>query len=129
MSVSPTNNRLRPCAWNAKVCRLALNYIFGPARAYDLEFRVSMRRFLPGGLLLLATAMLVSTMTYQDAFSLDRVQARSMVISQSGIVASESPLASQAGRPALARGWNARGRAPPPRPGSGGRAPKWYGTG
>jgi len=89
------------------VCPLALNYIFGPARAYDLEFRISMRRFLPSGLLLLATTILVSTMTYQDAFSLDRVQARSMVISQSGIVASESPLASQAGAAVLARGGNA----------------------
>jgi len=67
-----------------------------------------MRRFLPGGLLLVAaSAILVSTMTNQDAFSLDRAQARSMVISQSGIVATESPLASQAGAAVLARGGNA----------------------
>src|SRR5258707_4984017 len=116
MSVCPTNNWLRPRTWNAKVCPLALNYILGHARAYDLEFRSSMRRFLPGGLLLLATAILVSTMTYQDAFSLDRVQARSMVISQSGIVASESPLASQAGAPVLARGGNAVDAAIPAHP-------------
>ena len=90
MSVCPTNNWLRPRTWNAKVCPLALNYIFGPARAYDLEFHVSMRRFLPGGLLLLATAILVSTMTYQDAFSLDRVQARSMVICSMGVPALRS---------------------------------------
>src|SRR3984893_17710659 len=66
-----------------------------------------MRRFLPGGLLLVAAAIWVSTMTDQDAFSLDRAQARSMVISQSGIVASESPLASQAGAAVLARGGSA----------------------
>src|ERR1700736_2893708 len=66
-----------------------------------------MPRFLPSSLLLVATTILVSTMTYQDAFSLDRVQARSMVISQSGIVASESPLASQAGAAVLQRGGNA----------------------
>src|SRR6202045_3760002 len=66
-----------------------------------------MQRFLPAGLLLVAAAILVSTMTYQDAFSLDRVQARSMVISQSGIVATESPLASKAGAAILERGGNA----------------------
>src|SRR5258708_34834807 len=98
MSVSPTNNWLRPCTWNAKVCPLVLNYILGPARAYDLEFRVSMRRFLPGGLVLVATTMLESTMTYQDAFPLDHDQARAVVISQSGIVASEPPLAYQGWR-------------------------------
>jgi gamma-glutamyltranspeptidase/glutathione hydrolase len=42
-----------------------------------------------------------------EASSRDRDQARSMVISQSGIVASESPLASQAGVAILARGGNA----------------------
>ena len=38
---------------------------------------------------------------------MERNQGRSMVISQSGIVASESPLASQAGATILARGGNA----------------------
>src|SRR6266699_3968971 len=57
--------------------------------------------------LLLAAAILVSGMTNDDAFAQDRAQGRSMVISQSGIVASESPLASQAGAAVLQRGGNA----------------------
>src|SRR3979490_3239385 len=57
--------------------------------------------------LLVAAAFLVSGMTNEEAFSQDRGQARSMVISQSGIVASESPLASQAGAAVLQRGGNA----------------------
>src|SRR5712664_2231098 len=57
--------------------------------------------------LLVAAAFLVSGMTNEEAFSQDRSQARSMVISQSGIVASESPLASQAGAAVLQRGGNA----------------------
>src|ERR1700730_6381082 len=57
--------------------------------------------------LLLAAAFLVSAMTNDDAFAQDRGQGRSMVISQSGIVASESPLASQAGAAVLQRGGNA----------------------
>src|SRR6266403_1816176 len=57
--------------------------------------------------LLVASAFLVSGMTNEEAFSQDRGQARSMVISQSGIVASESPLASQAGAAVLQRGGNA----------------------
>src|SRR3984893_4578866 len=57
--------------------------------------------------LLLAAAFLVSAMTNDDAFAQDRGQGRSMVISQSGIVASESPLASQAGAAILQRGGNA----------------------
>lgn len=43
----------------------------------------------------------------QIAFAQDRGQARSMVISQSGIVATESPLASKAGAAILERGGNA----------------------
>ena len=42
-----------------------------------------------------------------EARPLDRGQGRSMVISQSGIVASESPLASKAGAAILERGGNA----------------------
>src|SRR5258706_11025992 len=57
--------------------------------------------------LLVAAAFVVSGMTNEEAFSQDRGQARSMVISQSGIVASESPLASQAGAAVLQRGGNA----------------------
>ena len=43
----------------------------------------------------------------ENAFGQDRVQGRSMVISQSGIVATESPLASKAGAAILERGGNA----------------------
>src|SRR6202165_4571640 len=66
-----------------------------------------MRRSLQSSSLLVAVAFLVSGMTNKDVFAQDRGQARSMVISQSGIVASESPLASQAGAAVLARGGNA----------------------
>src|SRR5713101_9003239 len=57
--------------------------------------------------LLVAAALLGSAMTSEQAMSQDRGQGRSMVISQSGIVASESPLASQAGAAILERGGNA----------------------
>jgi gamma-glutamyltranspeptidase / glutathione hydrolase len=43
----------------------------------------------------------------ENAFAQDRVQGRSMVISQTGIVATESPLASKAGAAILERGGNA----------------------
>ncbi len=66
-----------------------------------------MHRFLRGSSLLVAAAFLVSGMTNEDVFAQDRGQGRSMVISQSGIVASESPLASQAGAAVLQRGGNA----------------------
>ena len=46
-------------------------------------------------------------MNQDNAFAQDRGQGRSMVISQSGIVATESPLASQAGAAILERGGNA----------------------
>ncbi len=49
----------------------------------------------------------VLSMTEQVAHPQDRAQGRSMVISRSGIVASESPLASQAGVKILERGGNA----------------------
>ncbi|HWW50981.1 MAG TPA: gamma-glutamyltransferase [Verrucomicrobiae bacterium] len=59
------------------------------------------------GGMLLVSAVLGSGMISLEAWSEDRVQGRSMVISQSGIVASESPLASQAGVAILERGGNA----------------------
>jgi gamma-glutamyltranspeptidase/glutathione hydrolase len=46
-------------------------------------------------------------MNQENVFAQDRVQGRSMVISQSGIVATESPLASKAGAAILERGGNA----------------------
>src|SRR6266436_8239308 len=78
-----------------------------PAISHELEFDGPMYKLSYRNALLVAAAFLVSSMTNEEAFSLDRVQARSMVISQSGIVASESPLASQAGAAVLARGGNA----------------------
>jgi gamma-glutamyltranspeptidase/glutathione hydrolase len=54
-----------------------------------------------------AVILLVTTVTGFSPLPVDRDQGRSMVISQSGIVASESPLASQAGAATLARGGNA----------------------
>lgn len=46
-------------------------------------------------------------MNQENVYGQDRVQGRSMVISQSGIVATESPLASKAGAAILERGGNA----------------------
>ena len=56
----------------------------------------------PAALLYLACSMIPGTTSAQD-----RSQARSMVISQNGIVAAESPLAAQAGARILERGGNA----------------------
>src|SRR6202163_2302558 len=58
-------------------------------------------------LLLMAMAFLVFGMTLETAWAQDRGQGRSMVISQTGIVATESPLASKAGAAILERGGNA----------------------
>jgi gamma-glutamyltranspeptidase / glutathione hydrolase len=55
----------------------------------------------------LAALFLVVGMTQQMVVAQDRGQGRSMVISQSGIVATESPLASKAGTAILERGGNA----------------------
>src|SRR6202171_6648164 len=66
-----------------------------------------MHRFLQSSSLLVAAAFLVAGTTNEEAFPQDRNQGRSMVISQSGIVATESPLASQAGAAVLQRGGNA----------------------
>src|ERR1017187_1527045 len=66
-----------------------------------------MRKFHYSKPLLVATALLVSGMMQEIASAQDRSQGRSMVISQSGIVATESPLASRAGAAVLERGGNA----------------------
>jgi gamma-glutamyltranspeptidase/glutathione hydrolase len=58
-------------------------------------------------ILFLLAAMLAAVMTRENAMAQDRNQGRSMVISETGIVASESPLASHAGAAILARGGNA----------------------
>jgi gamma-glutamyltranspeptidase / glutathione hydrolase len=58
-------------------------------------------------ILLLLTGFLTMDMTQDNAFGQDRGQSRSMVITQAGIVASESPLASKAGVAVLERGGNA----------------------
>jgi gamma-glutamyltranspeptidase/glutathione hydrolase len=66
-----------------------------------------MRRIFSNAALLVIAAWLVAAMNGGDAFAQDRGQGRSMAISQSGIVASESPLASKAGAAVLERGGNA----------------------
>ena len=58
------------------------------------------------GLLLMAEFFVVGT-NWEKAMAQDRGQGRSMVISQGGIVATESPLASKAGAAILERGGNA----------------------
>ena len=78
-----------------------------PAISHDSEFDGSMYKLSHRNALLAAAAFLVLAMTNEDAFPQDRGQGRSMVISQSGIVATESPLASQAGAAVLQRGGNA----------------------
>jgi gamma-glutamyltranspeptidase / glutathione hydrolase len=57
--------------------------------------------------LLLLAAILTLETNGENAFGQDRVQGRSMVMSQGGIVATESPLASKAGAEILERGGNA----------------------
>jgi gamma-glutamyltranspeptidase/glutathione hydrolase len=57
--------------------------------------------------MLLVAEFLAVGMTRENAMAQDRGQGRSMVISQTGIVASESPLASKAGAAILERGGNA----------------------
>jgi gamma-glutamyltranspeptidase/glutathione hydrolase len=57
--------------------------------------------------LILIAAFLAMGITRENALAQDRGQGRSMVISQTGIVATESPLASEAGAAILERGGNA----------------------
>jgi gamma-glutamyltranspeptidase/glutathione hydrolase len=57
--------------------------------------------------LILVAGILAVGINRENAMAQDRAQGRSMVISQTGIVATESPLASQAGAAILERGGNA----------------------
>jgi gamma-glutamyltranspeptidase/glutathione hydrolase len=81
----------------------ALLAIQKETRAYEGAPLRNFRSMQPG-LLFLAIAM---TATIAPAQVKDRSQNRSMVISQGGIVAAESPLAAQAGATILAHGGNA----------------------
>src|SRR5258708_38726092 len=69
------------------------------------------RLFLPLWLLFFMSSLdLTAQATSPDALSdhsMDRIQARSQVISRTGIVAAEQPLAAQAGAMILAQGGNA----------------------
>ncbi len=58
-------------------------------------------------MLILAAGFFAAGINRENAMAQDREQGRSMVISREGIVASESPLASQAGAQVLERGGNA----------------------
>jgi gamma-glutamyltranspeptidase/glutathione hydrolase len=66
-----------------------------------------MRRCLNIAVFFILAGLWVFGMTSAETSAQDRNQGRSMVISKSGIVASESPLASQAGAAILERGGNA----------------------
>lgn len=66
-----------------------------------------MRKLQIQFLLVLVAGFLVVGMNRENAMAQDRGQGRSMVISQTGIVAAESPLASKAGAAILERGGNA----------------------
>src|SRR6266404_8770681 len=70
--------------------------------SFSLSCPMNLIMRLPNLLVLLATTNLAS-----QAATEDRSQARSMVISRHGIVATEHPLASQIGATVLARGGNA----------------------
>ena len=71
------------------------------------EYDSPMRRCLNIAVLFILAGLWVFGMTSRETSAQDRNQGRSMVISKSGIVASESPLASQAGAAILERGGNA----------------------
>jgi gamma-glutamyltranspeptidase/glutathione hydrolase len=77
-----------------------------------LQFEAFLKRYFPmrknpRSFLLILAALFAAVITRENAMAQDRNQGRSMVISETGIVASESPLASQAGAAILARGGNA----------------------
>ena len=56
---------------------------------------------------MLAILLALQTMLFPPVSAQDRTQARSMVVARDGIVATEHPLASQAGATILAQGGNA----------------------
>jgi gamma-glutamyltranspeptidase / glutathione hydrolase len=66
-----------------------------------------MRIYKVNFMLFLVAGILAFGMNRENAMAQDRGQGRSMVISQTGIVATESPLASKAGAAVLERGGNA----------------------
>src|SRR5579864_6242652 len=66
-----------------------------------------MRKHHKHFMLVLIASFLALGMDRENAMAQDRGQGRSMVISQTGIVATESPLASKAGAAILERGGNA----------------------
>jgi gamma-glutamyltranspeptidase / glutathione hydrolase len=66
-----------------------------------------MRKYQIQFMLGVVAAILAMGMNRENAMAQDRGQGRSMVISQTGIVATESPLASKAGAAILERGGNA----------------------
>ena len=70
-------------------------------------YHLPMRKHKTQFMLVLIAGILASGMTRENAMAQDRGQGRSMVISQTGIVATESPLASKAGAAILERGGNA----------------------
>jgi gamma-glutamyltranspeptidase / glutathione hydrolase len=71
------------------------------------EYDSPMRRYFNIAMFSILAGLWVFGMTSTETSAQDRNQGRSMVISKSGIVASESPLASQAGAAILERGGNA----------------------
>jgi gamma-glutamyltranspeptidase/glutathione hydrolase len=71
------------------------------------EYDSPMRRYFNIAVFSILAGLWVFGMTSTETSAQDRNQGRSMVISKSGIVASESPLASQAGAAILERGGNA----------------------
>jgi len=74
----------------------------------DLKFSISNFQLpIPGGLLALFVLIALALAAAVSCFAQDRSQARSMVITRQGIVATEHPLASQIGARVLEEGGNA----------------------
>src|SRR5258708_35611559 len=80
-------------------------------------------------LLVLLAGFLAMGINPENAMAQDRGQGRSMVISQGGVVATESPLASKAGAAVLERGGNAVDAAIAAHAVMTGVAPMWNGIG